>query len=1249
MVYTRSDAKASFNHILDNVLGRGDGSPLKLALYEEGIDDIFALATLTESVIDSLRYKNKDNENALTPVKVADKMILKCFLHFVINSDMEGRPIFGDGWNEITQNEFDLFRINPKYMAKLTTAAFSMPSSPTSPKPPPPLTKAAPTYTPADLFRRGIKRDPTLFPTLKDEKFNDNWHRSFVNQARAQDVSEVLDPLYEPMDDNSRELFIEKQKYVYAILESKVLTDRGKAIVREYEDTFDAQKVYQKLTEHHLRSTKALIESSSILSYITSARLGSGEWNGTTEGFITHWSNQVRLYERQVPFIDHFSDGQKRIMLENAVAPISELRQVKNTADLEKTKTGRSLTYEEYLSLLLSAATTYDIQFASKKQKRQVFNHSIVDYDDDIFVAEEDDYYDIDAPVSVILANSTERRNKYHGGNGKQNVRMPRDKWFSLDTKSKEIWDKLDDKAKSIILGYDSGNNTSSPKPFNKPSSFQRKVNLHEMSAYDFIQAYSHQLDTSTPEDSTTASSNDHDTPTDDGQDDNDTRIVNAATSSSSKLPPGDIRRVVSKSSKRMVNKCEYCVSAHRHTSPMSLVDRGANGGVAGADVRVIFKTSRTVDIKGIDNHQVVDVPIGTVGGVVTTQKGPVIAILHQYALLRKGASIHSPCQLEAYKNDVNDKSVHIKGGLQRIKTLDGYVIPLCIQSGLARLPIRPYTDHEWETLPHVILNAETEWDPSVLDHAPPEDSAWGVVPGDNEDSLVSASPFDEFGQYRKRVIVQYAGYFASCDNPHDIEDVIDKCVFHAQHPWDGDQVTLYNANEHEIDGTDVDDDTAPNNPVVIPKTISKRPPDYAALRPFFGWLSPKLIQKTFENTTQYARIPCGTMLKRTFKSPNPALNVTRRNEAVACDIVYADTPAIHDGSTSAVIFVGVDTQVTDVYGIKTDKQFVNTLEDNIIQRGAPNKLISDRAQVIISNKIVDILRTLCIGSWQSEPHQQQQNPAERRYQTLKTTANRVMDRTGAPPNTWLLCLQYVCYLLNHSYNITTGGVPLTQLTGSTVDISALLRFYFWQKVYYKAVDVDFPSDSPEAVGHIVGISEHCGHALTWKILTVDSNSIIFRSLVRPFSPDDPNLRADMLGGEASDLQHAPIIKSRHDPDHGSKPISTSIANDDQDNENGEKPSVVFNPEELVGRTFLMDPHEDGQQFRARIVKLIKDHEDSIEDNPTKLKFLLSVNDDKAEEVITYNKLLEYLAKQDEDNVEIPSHCVSQRSTQARS
>jgi hypothetical protein len=53
-----------------------------------------------------------------------------------------------------------------------------------------------------------------------------------------------------------------------------------------------------------------------------------------------------------------------------------------------------------------------------------------------------------------------------------------------------------------------------------------------------------------------------------------------------------------------------------------------------------------------------------------------------------------------------------------------------------------------------------------------------------------------------------------------------------------------------------------------------------------------------------------------------PALNVYRRNEAVACDILYSDVPAVYDRETAAVIFVGVNTQVTDVYGIKKDSQF---------------------------------------------------------------------------------------------------------------------------------------------------------------------------------------------------------------------------------------------------------------------------------------------------------------------------------------
>jgi hypothetical protein len=96
--------------------------------------------------------------------------------------------------------------------------------------------------------------------------------------------------------------------------------------------------------------------------------------------------------------------------------------------------------------------------------------------------------------------------------------------------------------------------------------------------------------------------------------------------------------------------------------------------------------------------------------------------------------------------------------------------------------------------------------------------------------------------------------------------------------------------------------------------------------------MSTDIIQKTFEHTNQYTHLPTGTMLKKAFRSPHPALNVYRRNEDVACDIVYSNVPAIFNSSTAAVIFFGTSSKVTDLHGIKCNNQFANTLEDTIIQ-----------------------------------------------------------------------------------------------------------------------------------------------------------------------------------------------------------------------------------------------------------------------------------------------------------------------------
>ena len=196
---------------------------------------------------------------------------------------------------------------------------------------------------------------------------------------------------------------------------------------------------------------------------------------------------------------------------------------------------------------------------------------------------------------------------------------------------------------------------------------------------------------------------------------------------------------------------------------------------------------------------------------------------------------------------------------------------------------------------------------------------------------------------------------------------------------------------------------------------VSHEAPGYEKFRPYFGCVNVDTVQKTMEQTTQWGvSLPNPFPMKKHLKSRNPALNIHRRHEAVATDTVFSDTPPVDNGVKQAHVFVGRDTLVADAYPMKSGKQFVNTVEDNIRRRGAMDKLLSDSAKPDISNKVMDILRAYHISNWHSEPYHQNQNPAEWRYRTIKSRTNTVMNRSGAPANCWLLCLIYVCYLLSH-------------------------------------------------------------------------------------------------------------------------------------------------------------------------------------------------------------------------------------------
>ena len=227
-------------------------------------------------------------------------------------------------------------------------------------------------------FCKGIKRDPALFQEYKHERQWDVFNRSLHAVARAQDVAEVLDVTFIPTPSN-RPLFREKQKYMYSVFLRTVQTDQGKVFVREHQDDFDAQKVYAKLHDHAVSSLAASLESSRLLAYLTTAKLGADTWKGTATSFVLHWFEQLRLYH-EVNSKSPLPDDLVRTLLQNAVHDFRPLRAVKDQADQFKTQNKKELTLQEYTQLLKSAAHNHDASITPKRpplpRRRQVLEHS---------------------------------------------------------------------------------------------------------------------------------------------------------------------------------------------------------------------------------------------------------------------------------------------------------------------------------------------------------------------------------------------------------------------------------------------------------------------------------------------------------------------------------------------------------------------------------------------------------------------------------------------------------------------------------------------------------------------------------------------------------------------------------------------------------------------------------------------------------------------------------------------------------
>ena len=145
------------------------------------------------------------------------------------------------------------------------------------------------------------------------------------------------------------------------------------------------------------------------------------------------------------------------------------------------------------------------------------------------------------------------------------------------------------------------------PKPpYAKPLySKPHKVNLHEISLHDFMISLTDNVNDS--EEEVVEEIDTEDIATSEPL--NEQLLIQAVKSAKPSTPkvatPGDVRKSLSQSKSRTgnIHNIVYNIKSYDTSHSSSLVDRGANGGIAGQDVRIIERLHRCVDIQGIDNH----------------------------------------------------------------------------------------------------------------------------------------------------------------------------------------------------------------------------------------------------------------------------------------------------------------------------------------------------------------------------------------------------------------------------------------------------------------------------------------------------------------------------------------------------------------------------------------------------------------------------------------------------------------------
>jgi hypothetical protein len=101
-----------FQFIIGTVLRQKQDSPLFKALEKAGITDVGGITSLTNQVINRLKYRDDSSGTLVNEeLGLGYQQLIRCFNVFVLMKNDEGNSILGDWQNLTMLAEFQAFRI----------------------------------------------------------------------------------------------------------------------------------------------------------------------------------------------------------------------------------------------------------------------------------------------------------------------------------------------------------------------------------------------------------------------------------------------------------------------------------------------------------------------------------------------------------------------------------------------------------------------------------------------------------------------------------------------------------------------------------------------------------------------------------------------------------------------------------------------------------------------------------------------------------------------------------------------------------------------------------------------------------------------------------------------------------------------------------------------------------------------------------------------------------------------------------